>query len=265
MTEAIRNLQLQQDQLIECARKQVAEGASVESDRVNFSCDGNGWRVSVKVGDDIVTSRHKDLAEAADDVVRKVKIVLVPPPLHGWFLQWLGDHFDAETDKPKTSLIYAKSASTQVQFVRDYLPMAWKAHSQAMAYKASQGEKMYGKNPPTAEDICVWVASEHRSKSCRLPVYRARITPGCTVTFRGNFYDWKLSVDNDDPVDIRNPEDLWDPHGDYLMDEVYFEGFRNEWIFESYGDGHKEKFSLMLPYVNEHLWAFFFLLWRAVR
>jgi len=144
-------------------------------------------------------------------------------------------------NQPKESLIYGKSASRQFYFVRDSLPSAYDS-------------KSYG-------DCETKVVSTHRSKSCILPVYELWIKE-TRVLFRGNFHDWKVSVQSKKPL-VVDHRLLWDPHNTYLLQDVYFEGFSKSDVFPPYGDGSSNAFSVCLGPHNEILWAFMRELWLS--
>lgn len=96
----------------------------------------------------------------------------------------------------------------------------------------------------------VSVISTHRSKSINLPVYEmARNDLGLKIILRGNFYNWKLSVISDRPIEadftglfITSPPSEPEYTGDHLH-PVYFEGFPSELIFGYYDIGDRKKWS----------------------
>jgi len=84
--------------------------------------------------------------------------------------------------------------------------------------------------------VPMFVVSWHRSKSIVLPVYGFVLRNGIKVIVRYNFYDWKVSVDCPKQLpDNCIPEDIVSSgyNGDKIPD-VYLEGFREEWSYESY-------------------------------
>jgi hypothetical protein len=85
------------------------------------------------------------------------------------------------------------------------------------------------------------VCGEHESKSVRLPVVEGRAGTAL-VRIRGNFYDWKVSVENDEPVSI---DTRW--RFDPSKEPKYFEGFKEEWVYPPYAVSPL-RFSLELPY-----------------
>lgn len=81
----------------------------------------------------------------------------------------------------------------------------------------------------------VFVISTHTSKSCLLPVYYIKMMNGIKLFIRGNFYDWKISVDS--PVDLPANCLPIDCISDGLKDNIskcYCEGFKDEWVFRKY-------------------------------
>ena len=94
------------------------------------------------------------------------------------------------------------------------------------------------------------VISEHRSKSIMLPVYcLTREDLGLKLILRDNFYNWKLSVISEVPIEADfaglfqtsppvEPEYTGDP-----LHPVYFEGFPNDLIFSYYDKSDKKKWS----------------------
>lgn len=95
----------------------------------------------------------------------------------------------------------------------------------------------------------VRVIAEHRSKSIDLPVYQiSREDLKVSFTLRNNFYNWKLSVISERPIEadftgLFHTTPPIDPKftGDSLH-PAYFEGFPEELIF-SYYSNNKNKFS----------------------
>lgn len=127
-----------------------------------------------------------------------------PRPLQAWFSDWL----TATSD----DLIYKKAASSQIMFVRDGLGRAL-----ADSYEQWQG--------------ALTVLSEHRSKSVRLPVYLITL-PGLEMVIRDNFYNWKVSVRSDKPLDDLAGWGLF--REDERHSACYCEGFPEEWVHGPY-------------------------------
>lgn len=99
------------------------------------------------------------------------------------------------------------------------------------------------------------VCSSHTSKSCKLPVVYGQVWPGVLVRIRGNFHDWKVSVEADQDLDV---DDTWlfKPKGSsYSLNSVYYEGFKEEWVFGPYSES-KRRFSVSLSYDPLHLIEF---------
>ena len=92
-----------------------------------------------------------------------------------------------------------------------------------------------------------FVVSTHRSKSITLPVYFFTMRNGIKVICRENFYGWKLTVKlpKDRPYANIIPEDLFEGGYGNNTSKCYFEGFRDEWVYEGYDptDKKQRKFS----------------------
>lgn len=94
------------------------------------------------------------------------------------------------------------------------------------------------------------VISTHRSKSIVLPVVElSRPDLGLRMVVRENFYNWKLSVVSERPVEADfsglfhttppvDPSYTGDP-----LSPVYFEGFPEDLVFGYYGTGDKRRWS----------------------
>lgn len=100
------------------------------------------------------------------------------------------------------------------------------------------------------DEICMnllrtnaFVVSTHRSKSIQLPVYFFMMRNGIKVTCRENFYGWMLSVKlpKDRPYEDIIPKDLIECGYDGDISSCYFEGFRDEWVFEGYKPNDKKQ------------------------
>jgi hypothetical protein len=111
------------------------------------------------------------------------------------------------------------------------------------------------------------VISTHRSKSITLPVVEvSRPDLGLRFTLRENFYNFKLSVLSERPVEVDftglfhtiPPVDK-----SYTGDElspVYFEGFPEDRIYRYYSEDHK-KFSAEI-WGDQMMWTTVFLIMR---
>lgn len=152
-----------------------------------------------------------------------------------------------EANKPEDELIYKAGPGDQAALVRRLA-------------------RLVGRGLPY-ETICtdvVWVISTHRSKSVTLPVFEvARPDGSLRLVLRDNFYNWKLSVISEVPIDL-DPEGLFaaskaeDPCG--YLSPVYFEGFPDDLIFSYYADD-KRRWSAEIQ-GNNALWAVVFLVCR---
>lgn len=141
-------------------------------------------------------------------------------------------------NKPNENLIFADGLEKQLCFVRDELCK--------LLYST---DKEQDKNPPM-------VISTHYSKSVRLPVYQINLKKyGVEIVFRHNFYDWKVSVKSDKPLEF-------DTMGIFSLTEempaVYCEGFPKDKVYGSYDNNHSQ-FTIELRDYYE-LYTFIFLL-----
>lgn len=114
------------------------------------------------------------------------------------------------------------------------------------------------------------VISTHRSKLIELPVYKlSRPDIGVYFVLRDNFYNWKLSVVSESPIEV----DLTDLcHTSYPIDPsytgnelapCYFEGFPPEEIFGYYGLSDKKRFSAQI-YGGHRLWVAIWLIMKSL-
>lgn len=100
------------------------------------------------------------------------------------------------------------------------------------------------------------VISTHYSKSICLPVYKIFV-PKYNITFilRDNFYDWKVSVESETPLDI-NFMDLFKK--DEIINPCYCEGFPSGTVYGSFNDCNS-KFTIELT-SNYELFTFMYML-----
>lgn len=161
-----------------------------------------------------------------------------PMDLQQWFNVWL-----STTDE---TLYYKKAAERQIMDVRD-----------SIARGLLRANAM--------------VISTHRSKSVVLPVYRIdRPDIGLSVVLRENFYNWKLSVLSERPIEA-NFDGLFyttppvEPEytGNYLH-PVYFEGFPADLIFGYYEPSDKRRWSAELWGGDYALWTTLYLIRKAL-
>jgi hypothetical protein len=100
----------------------------------------------------------------------------------------------------------------------------------------------------------VFIVSTHTSKSCLLPVYYIKMMNGVKVIMRGNFYDWKLSVElpykyertnliPEDCISQRMVENKYDK-----IPSCYLEGFKESWAWDGYNPNNvPQKFTIECP------------------
>lgn len=133
----------------------------------------------------------------------------------------------------------------QLEFVRDSLTAVF----------------CYGLHWTEAQEATT-VISTHRSKSIVLPVYKMyRGDLGLTMVFGNNFYNWKVSVISEIPVNAdyeglchTTPPIEKDYTGDELA-SVYFEGFPPKYIFSYYKSSNRKQYSAEVG-GNYAIWAF---------
>ncbi len=116
-------------------------------------------------------------------------------------------------NNPDEKLIYAKGLGNQVHFVCDVL---------CSLLRSTYEE--WRDNPP-------WVISTHYSKSVKLPVYQIDLEKyGIEMVLRYNFYDWKISVKSDMPLDF-DFMGLFNPTEE--ISYLYCEGFPMDKVYGS--------------------------------
>lgn len=113
------------------------------------------------------------------------------------------------------------------------------------------------------------VISSHYSKSISLPVVEySRPDLGLRMIVRNNFYNWKLSVISELPIDAdfdglfhttppTDPEYTGEP-----LASCYFEGFPSSLVFGYYSQD-KQRFSAEIG-SDEQLWTVMFLIMRSL-
>lgn len=140
--------------------------------------------------------------------------------------KWLKDNY------PKDEMLWKGSAQDQFHFMSRLIITAF-------PLKTEQGFKDFQTN------LCV--ISTHTSKSVVLPVYEI-FWNGFSFMLRGNFYDWKISIDCPIPIFINFEKfGLFDPS--VKINFVYCEGFKKEWVYNCYSENIKQ-FTIELR--NEH-------------
>ncbi len=141
-------------------------------------------------------------------------------------------------NQPDERLIYAKGLGEQVCFVRDKI---------GSLLRSTYEE--WNENPPM-------VISTHYSKSVKLPVFQINLEKyGIEMVLRYNFYDWKISVKSDRPLEL-DYMGLFDPTKE--ISAIYCEGFPKDKVYGSYEQNHSQ-FTIELRSDYE-LYTFMFLL-----
>ena len=139
-------------------------------------------------------------------------------------------------NEPDKNLIYAKGLSNQVRFVCDNL-----------CYLLRSTYEEWCDNPPQ-------VISTHYSKSVKLPVFQINLEKyGIEIVLRNNFYDWKISVKSDKPLDF-DYMGLFNP----TKEITYCEGFPRDKVYGSYEQSHSQ-FTIEID-SHYNLYTFIFLL-----
>ena len=141
-------------------------------------------------------------------------------------------------NEPNENLIYAKGLSDQVCFVRDTL-----------CQLLTSTYEEWCDNPPL-------VISTHYSKSVKLPVFQINLEKyGIEVVLRYNFYDWKVSVKSEKPLDF-DCMGLFNPTE--KISYIYCEGFPKDKVYGSYEQNHSQ---FTIEIISRYdLYTFFFLL-----
>jgi len=141
-------------------------------------------------------------------------------------------------NEPDERLIYAKGLGDQVCFVRDRLCELLSATYEEMR-----------DNPPM-------VISTHYSKSVKLPVFQINLEKyGIEMVLRYNFYDWKISIKSDKPLDF-DYMGLFNPTEE--ISHIYCEGFPKDKVYGSYEKNHSQ-FTIEIGSYYD-LYTFVFLL-----
>lgn len=141
-------------------------------------------------------------------------------------------------NEPDENLIYAKGLGDQVCFVRDRL---------CQLLRSTYEERR--DNPPL-------VISTHYSKSVKLPVFQINLEKyGIEMVLRYNFYDWKISVKSDKPLDF-DYMGLFNPTEE--ISYLYCEGFPRNKVYGSYEQSHSQ-FTIEIG-SHYDLYTFIFLL-----
>lgn len=141
-------------------------------------------------------------------------------------------------NKPDENLIYAKGLGDQVCFVRDTL---------CRLLRSTYEE--WRDNPPL-------VISTHYSKSVKLPVFQINMEKyGIEMVLWYNFYDWKISIKSDKPLDF-DYMGLFNPTE--KISSVYCEVFSKDKVYGSYEQSHSQ---FTIEIVSRYdLYTFIFLL-----
>ena len=141
-------------------------------------------------------------------------------------------------NEPDKNLIYGKKLKEQVSFVRDVLFL--------LITKDSMERR---ENP-------VMVISTHVSKNVKLPVYQINLKEyGMEIILRSNFYNWKISVNSEKPVEC-DFIGLFDPKKEISYFDC--EGFPEDKVYGSYESNHS-RFTFEIVFF-QNVYVFFYLL-----
>lgn len=99
---------------------------------------------------------------------------------------------------------------------------------------------------PRTADRCTAIIGMHGSKSIDLPVVEFQL-PNVRLVMRDNFYDWKVSVQIDEPIDVdvvgTSFIELFDPTQEHSS--CYCEGFSEHDVFGSF-DSDRRRFTVSI-------------------
>ena len=126
----------------------------------------------------------------------------------------------------------------QISFIQDVIPKIFTKDERELRASAHR----------------IMVISSYTSKSVLLPVYQIWPMGSPRFIMRGDFRNWKVSVDSHCDVNADFMH-LFDPSKPISADKC--SGFPADLIFGPYAL-NKRQFTLELP-DNYHLWAFFFI------
>lgn len=156
-----------------------------------------------------------------------------------------------ENNVPNDRLYYASGCKHQITFARNVL-----------------GGLVANDLDYEVRNSIATVISTHRSKSVLLPVFSLKRL-GLQLILRNNFYNWKMSVVSDNPIETDfsglfhtipplDPDYTGDP-----LSSVYFEGFPESLVFGYYGPSDKRLWSAEI-FSDHELWCTVFLISRAL-
>jgi len=139
---------------------------------------------------------------------------------------------------PEDKMLWKGSLGDQVVFARGLPTMLY-------GYERGDSDFLYEKYKDAVK-----VIGTHTSKSIACPVYKF-VWNGITFIMRDNFYNWKVSVDSEIPLDI----DFEGIFSDEEISSCYCEGFLDSQVYGSYFRNHKQ-FTVELS--NRYKMYFFF-------
>lgn len=141
-------------------------------------------------------------------------------------------------NRPDEKLIYGKFLGDQVCFVRDTL-----------CFLLFPTYEEWKDNQPL-------VISTHYSKSVKLPIFQINLKKfGIELVLRYNFYDWKISIQSEKPLDF-DYMDLFDSKK--VIPSIYCEGFPKDKVYGSY-EQNPSQFTIEIC-SHYNVYTFIFLL-----
>lgn len=146
-------------------------------------------------------------------------------------------------NKPDPDLLYADRLEEQICFVKDSICKLLFPNSQDFL-----------SNPPL-------VISTHTSNLVKLPIYQINLKKyGVEIVLRNNFYNWKVSIKSDIPLDFETMG-LFDPT--CYITSIYCEGFPVEKVYGSYSSNNS-KFTVEIA-SDYKLYTFMYLLMNYLK
>ena len=175
----------------------------------------------------------------------------------------LKEWFNKQRENTPDEMYYKNASSSQIIFARDSLCALISRGMPTGEGYSDEDRLLYEKKRGIVTVIC-----QHISKSVALPVYNFdRSDIGLRMIMRNNFYDWKLSVISDIPINadfdgLFHTNTTLDPGytGNELL-SCYFEGFPEDLVF-GYYDLNNSIWSASIGGDNA-LWTVLFLIMKA--
>lgn len=167
-----------------------------------------------------------------------MSILDIVPPGESLTKWWIAN-------EPDEKYIYAKAAGNQLCFFRDTL------------IRGILSRKNYYEQPSGVE---VNVIGTHMSKGIVLPVVEIIWRRKCRFVLRDNFYDYKLTVECQDPIVGLEISDLCKTTEE--INSIYCEGFRPQDVHPSYS--RDQSYFTLEVYSHYALFTIMFLIHRKL-